>query len=146
MGISSCCHRLGHKNIVVCSYESDQQSEWIAALNEAVNFQFPNGLREAIVIPELVSAHGCQPASTVPSCGRDQEALDNEARDADTVLHHPLESAPGSEISRSPQLRGHTELSNFPKTTSTESWSVREFPDNYPMGYSKSKAFIPIFQ
>ena len=35
-----------------------------------------------------------------------QEALDNEARDADPVLYHRLESAPGSEISRSPRLRG----------------------------------------
>ena len=43
---------------------TSKSSDWIAALNKAVNLQFPNGIREAIVIPELVSDHGCQPTST----------------------------------------------------------------------------------
>ena len=43
---------------------SSKSSDWIAALNKAVNLQFPNGIREAIVVPELVSDHGCQPTST----------------------------------------------------------------------------------
>ena len=60
---------------------------------------------------------------------RDQEALDDEARDADPVLYHRLESAPGSEISRLPRLRGHTELSNFPKTTSTSLGNVHKLSD-----------------
>ena len=32
---------------------SGKSSDWIAALNEAVNLQFPNGIREVIVIPEF---------------------------------------------------------------------------------------------
>ena len=43
---------------------TSKSSDWTAALNEAVNLQFPNGIREAIVIPEVVSDHGCQPTST----------------------------------------------------------------------------------
>lgn len=43
---------------------SNKSSDWIAALNEAVSLQFPNGIRESIVIPELISDHGCQPTST----------------------------------------------------------------------------------
>lgn len=39
-------------------------SDWIAALNEAVNLLFPNGIRESLVIPKLVSAHGYQPTLT----------------------------------------------------------------------------------
>ena len=30
-----------------------------------VDPKFPNGIRDAVVIPELVSDHGCQPVSTV---------------------------------------------------------------------------------
>ena len=43
---------------------ASKSSDWIAALNEAVNLQFPNGIRESIIIPELVRDHGCQPTST----------------------------------------------------------------------------------
>lgn len=43
---------------------TSKSADWIAALNEAVNLQFPNGIREASYIPELVSDHGCQPTST----------------------------------------------------------------------------------
>lgn len=43
---------------------TSKSSDWIAALNEAVNLQFPNGIRESIIIPELVRDHGCQPTST----------------------------------------------------------------------------------
>ena len=38
-------------------------ADWIAALNEAVNLQFPHGIREATNAPELVSDHGSQPTS-----------------------------------------------------------------------------------
>ena len=43
---------------------TSKSADWIAALNEAVNFQFPNGIREASYIPELISDYGCQPTST----------------------------------------------------------------------------------
>lgn len=69
-----------------------------------------------------------RPGKSVPPCGRDQEALDNEARDADPVLYHRLESAPGSEISRSPPgCEGHAELRDFSKTSSTSLGNVRKF-------------------
>lgn len=38
--------------------------DWIIALNEAINLQFPNGIKYAPHIPERVSDHGCQPTST----------------------------------------------------------------------------------
>ena len=43
---------------------SSKSSDWIAVLNEAVNLQFSNGIREAVVIPELVCDHACQPTWT----------------------------------------------------------------------------------
>lgn len=43
---------------------SSKSADWIAALNEAVNLQFPNGIKESPYIPELISDHGCQPTST----------------------------------------------------------------------------------
>ena len=43
---------------------TSKSADWITALNEAVNFQFPDGIREIPYIPELVSDHGCQPTST----------------------------------------------------------------------------------
>ena len=62
--ISSCCHRLGTKKLLFAHMSlTSKSSNWIAALNEAANLQLPNGIREAIVIPELVSDHGCQPTS-----------------------------------------------------------------------------------
>jgi len=42
---------------------TSKSADWIQALNEAVNLQFPDGIREATVIPELVSDHGSQPTS-----------------------------------------------------------------------------------
>ena len=38
---------------------TSKSADWIAALNEAVNFQFPNGIREASYIPELISDYVC---------------------------------------------------------------------------------------
>lgn len=43
---------------------TSKSADWIVALNEAVNFQFLNGIRDASYIPELVSDHGCQLTST----------------------------------------------------------------------------------
>jgi len=43
---------------------TSKASDWIFALNEAVNLQFPDGIRGAEFIPFLVSDHGCQPTST----------------------------------------------------------------------------------
>lgn len=43
---------------------TSKTADWIAALNEAVNLQFPEGIKDAACIPELVSDHGCQPTST----------------------------------------------------------------------------------
>ncbi len=43
---------------------TSKASDWIFALNEAVNLQFPDGIRGAEFIPYLVSDHGCQPTST----------------------------------------------------------------------------------
>lgn len=42
---------------------SSKSADWIYALNEAVNLQFPQGIKESGQIPELVSDHGCQPTS-----------------------------------------------------------------------------------
>jgi len=42
---------------------TSKTEDWVAALNEAVNLQFPHGIREAKSIPALVSDHGCQPTS-----------------------------------------------------------------------------------
>lgn len=42
---------------------TSKSGDWIDALNEAVNLQFPDGIKEASVIPELVSDHGSQPTS-----------------------------------------------------------------------------------
>lgn len=43
---------------------TSKSSDWLNALNEAVNLQFPNGIKEAVNIPELISDHGSQPTST----------------------------------------------------------------------------------
>ena len=42
---------------------TSKSADWIEALNEAVNLQFPDGVKDATVIPELVSDHGSQPTS-----------------------------------------------------------------------------------
>jgi len=42
---------------------TNKSSDWLGALNEAVNLQFPNGIKEAANIPELISDHGSQPTS-----------------------------------------------------------------------------------
>lgn len=42
---------------------TSKTEDWLEALNEAVNLQFPNGIKEATIIPELVSDHGSQPTS-----------------------------------------------------------------------------------
>jgi len=44
--------------------ETSTSGDWIAALNEAVNLQYPNGIRNAKHIPHLVSDHGSQPTSS----------------------------------------------------------------------------------
>lgn len=41
-----------------------KSGDWIQALDEAVNRQFPNGIKEANRRPRLVSDHGSQPTST----------------------------------------------------------------------------------
>jgi transposase InsO family protein len=38
--------------------------DWIEALNEAVNMQYPDGIKDAFRIPSLVSDHGSQPTSS----------------------------------------------------------------------------------
>ena len=43
---------------------TSKTADWIVALNEAVNLQFPYGIKDALHVPELVSDHGCQPTST----------------------------------------------------------------------------------
>lgn len=43
---------------------SSKSADWILPLNEAVNLQFPNGIKESLYILELISDHGCQPTST----------------------------------------------------------------------------------
>ena len=43
---------------------TSKSSDWITALNEAVNLQFPDGIKDAASVPALVSDHGCQPTST----------------------------------------------------------------------------------
>ncbi len=54
----------GTKKLLSCHLSLTSKSgDWIAALNEAVNRQFPNGIREAENRPQLVSAHGSQPTS-----------------------------------------------------------------------------------
>lgn len=42
---------------------TSRSSDWIHALNDAVNLQYPNGIREADFIPHLISDNGCQPTS-----------------------------------------------------------------------------------
>jgi len=42
---------------------TSKTSDWLAALNEAVNLQYPNGIRKEKSLPHLVSDHGCQPTS-----------------------------------------------------------------------------------
>lgn len=42
---------------------TSKSEDWIAALNEAVNQQYPQGIKDAKQIPELVSDHGSQPTS-----------------------------------------------------------------------------------
>jgi len=42
---------------------TSKSSDWLEALNEAINLQFPNGIKEAASIPELISDHGSQPTS-----------------------------------------------------------------------------------
>ena len=42
---------------------TSKSSDWIDTLNEAVNRQFPNGIREAEWLPHLISDNGCQPTS-----------------------------------------------------------------------------------
>ena len=54
----------GTKKLLSCHLSLTSKSgDWIAALNEAVNLQFPNGIREAENRPQLVSDHGSQPTS-----------------------------------------------------------------------------------
>ena len=54
----------GTKKLLSCHLSLTSKSgDWIAALNEAVNRQFPNGIREAENRPQLVSDHGSQPTS-----------------------------------------------------------------------------------
>lgn len=43
---------------------TSKSADWIDALSEAVNLQYPDGIGDAAVIPELVSDHGSQPTST----------------------------------------------------------------------------------
>lgn len=43
---------------------TSKTSDWLAALNEAVNLQFPDGIKSSIKIPKLVSDHGSQPTSS----------------------------------------------------------------------------------
>lgn len=42
---------------------TSKSEDWITALNEAVNQQYPQGIKDAKQIPELVSDHGSQPTS-----------------------------------------------------------------------------------
>ena len=54
----------GTQKLLSCHLSLTSKSgDWIAALNEAVNRQFPNGIREAENRPQLVSDHGSQPTS-----------------------------------------------------------------------------------
>ena len=43
---------------------TSKSADWIAALNEAVNLQFSDGIKVSPYIPELISDHGCHPTST----------------------------------------------------------------------------------
>ncbi len=42
---------------------TSKTNDWIDALNEAVNKQYPNGIKSSLSIPCLVSDHGSQPTS-----------------------------------------------------------------------------------
>lgn len=54
----------GSKKILSCKLSlSSRTGDWLDALNEAVNLQFPQGIREAETRPSLVSDHGSQPTS-----------------------------------------------------------------------------------
>lgn len=54
--------RRREKLLSACMSLSSKSSDWINALNEAVNLPFSDGIKEALYIPEWVSAPGCQPA------------------------------------------------------------------------------------
>ena len=57
-------NRLGIKKLLSVNPSlTSKSSDWIDTLNEAVNVQFPNGIREAEWLPHLVSDNGCQPTS-----------------------------------------------------------------------------------
>ncbi len=42
---------------------TSKSGDWLIALNEAINRQFPQGIKDAEFKPALVSDHGCQPTS-----------------------------------------------------------------------------------
>lgn len=54
----------GSKKLVGCTLARQSRArDWLAALDQAVNTQFPQGIREVACPPTLVSDHGSQPTS-----------------------------------------------------------------------------------
>ncbi len=54
----------GSKKIIGCHLDDKSRTrEWVAALDEALNQQFPNGIRSSQKKPSLISDHGSQPTS-----------------------------------------------------------------------------------
>lgn len=54
----------GSKKLLSCNLsQRSRADDWIDSLNEAVNLQFPQGIKEAMRKPSLVSDNGSQPTS-----------------------------------------------------------------------------------
>lgn len=82
----------GSKKIVGCQLSRrSTAADWLDALHQALNAQFPDGVRSLDRLPSLVSDNGCQPSSRrfVDTCrqlGLDQifTSYDNPRGNADT--------------------------------------------------------------
>ncbi|MDD5598963.1 MAG: IS3 family transposase [Victivallaceae bacterium] len=62
----------GCKKLLSCKLSSrSKTADWLEALDEAINLQFPEGIKDVECKPTLVSDHGSQPTSLkfIEECG-----------------------------------------------------------------------------
>lgn len=62
----------GSKKLLSCKLSSrSKTADWLEALDEAINLQFPEGIKDVECKPALVSDHGSQPTSLkfIEECG-----------------------------------------------------------------------------
>lgn len=125
-----------------CCGEQSKSWHWLAALNKAVNRQFPNGIREAKIELNLMSDNGSQPTSRsfMETCSR------LGIKQAFTAYNNPKGNADTERMMRTlkEELCWLREWSSATELKTTLDTFVENFNDGYlhsALGYQTPNAF-----